>query len=34
MADADDYRAAMTEAIRELKANWERYRSEFLRRRP
>jgi hypothetical protein len=28
-----DYATALTEAIDDLEANWERYREEFLRRR-
>lgn len=29
-----DYATAMNEVIADLKANWERYRADFLRRRP
>jgi hypothetical protein len=29
-----DYNTALTEAIEDLTANWERYRADFLRRRP
>ena len=32
MHDRDDFRAALTEAITDLTTNWQRYRSEFLRR--
>jgi len=32
MHNRNDYRAALTDAINDLTENWERYRSEFLRR--
>ena len=33
MWDVVDYAAAMNAAIEEIEANWQRYRSEFYRRR-
>ena len=29
-----DYNTALTEAIADVTANWERYRADFTRRRP
>jgi len=34
MREGIDYATAMREAIDDLKTNWERYRADFLRRRP
>lgn len=34
MHNRHDFANAMTEAIADLTSNWERYRADFLRRRP
>ena len=34
MAQSDDFAASLSEAVRALKANWRRYREDFVRRRP
>ena len=33
MARSDDFAASLTEAIADVTENWQRYRSDFLRRR-
>jgi hypothetical protein len=34
MTNRDDYALALQDAILDVRTNWERYRSDFIRRRP